>query len=485
MEAKGALIAAPLLIASITAASTAAAAKAGVKPARLAAVIGSIACLVASFAVAPLVEDSPAILSRTPALLFLDAYGALLLEKFTMAAAASLLLAMVYLDRVDDPAYYVSMVASLLGIVGVVYSGDLLSFFAFYALMNLSSYYFMAPRPSEEVGVDTGPNDSLTLYLVSDVVSMVLVASGFLILYTSSGATGIPEVVARASTEALWASLALVISGFWVKLAIFPAHAWFPGINPWAPSPSSAFMASAVRVVGFYGATRMLFTVYRPLLPALKSFMLYAALVNIAVGCLLALGQDDLKRLVTCSSVGEGGVLMMAWGVASTTALQGVFFHVLNLVLIKCLFFSSIAYFISASDRRTVYTLRGASRSMLLGSTGFLIASLSTCAMPPLNGFHSKFLVFLSLVESGLLWAACAFVVLDLLMLAVLMKAVHAMYDRYAGEGLKVREPGLGLKLLIAVLIASCLLVGLAPSMFMEGAYKAALACLNEAWMKG
>ncbi|PCN50373.1 hypothetical protein B6U99_04805 [Candidatus Geothermarchaeota archaeon ex4572_27] len=478
------MIEAPLIIAAATAAATAATSRAGLRPAKAIAAIGSMACMAASFLVAPIVEDVPAILSRGPAILFLDAYGALLLEKFTMAAAASMLLAVTYLDRLNDPAYYASMAASLLGIVGLIYSGDLVSFYAFYALMNMSSYYFMAPRPSDEVGVDTGPRDSLTLYLAFDAASMTLVALGFAVLAMSAGSTSIPVIAARAPRWALWASLALTMAGFWVKLAIVPAHAWFPGVNPWAPSPSSAFMAAAVRVTGFYGATRMLFTAYRCLLPQVKDFLLYAALVNIAVGCLLALGQDDLKRLVTCSSVGEGGVLMMAWGVASTTALQGVFFHVLNLVLIKCLFFSSIAYFIYASDRRTIYALRGASKGMLLGATGFMVASLSTCAVPPLNGFHSKFLVFLSLVEDGLIWAACAFVVLDLLMLAVLMRAVHAMYDRGA-EVQVARRPGLGLKLLIASLIASCLAIGVAPSMFMEGAYKAAIACLEEAWMVG
>ncbi|RLF07986.1 MAG: hypothetical protein DRJ69_06635 [Thermoprotei archaeon] len=476
----------PLHVAVATAAATSASTL--VRRWRLAsyvAAMGGLACLAASFMAAPLVEDTPLVLQGAPSLLFLDAYGALLLEKFAMAGAASLLLAAVYLDGLDDPAYYASLTLGLLGIVGLIYSGDLLSFTLFYALMNLSSYYFIAPRPPSEVGVDTGPRESLALYLAFDAASTALLVLGFLALALQAGSARIPDIASRLSADALWLSLPLVLGGFWIKLAVFPAHAWFPGINPWAPSPSSAFMAAAVRVVGFYGATRMLFTVYRPLLPVLKGPLLVAALVNMAAGSLLALGQDDLKRLVTCASVGEGGVLMMAWGVASLTALQGVFFHVLNLVLIKSLFFSSIALFIKSSQRRRVYTLRSAYKAMPLGVAGFLVASLSSCAVPPLNGFHSKFLVFLSMVEEGLLWVAAAFVALDLVMLAAFMRALYSMYGR-GGEPPPVRRGGgLGLEALIVALIALCFLIGLAPSMFLGSAYKAAVACLEESWMVG
>ncbi len=475
----------PLQAAIVTAVATSASAvvKRGAKLTSYVAVVGSLACLAASFLAAPLVEDTPAVLSRSPSLLFLDAYGALLLEKFTMAGAAAMLLAATYLKKLNDPAYYASLTLSLLGIVSLIYCGDLLSFLLFYLLMNLASYYFMAPRLPDEVGIDTGPRESLALYLAFDAASTILLVLGFAVLALQAGSTMIPEVASTIPPQALWLTLPLVLGGFWVKLAVFPAHIWFPGVNPWAPSPSSAFMAAAVRVVGFYGATRMLFTVYRPLLPALKDFFLAAAVVNMAAGYLLALGQDDLKRLVTCTSVGEGGVLMMAWGIANHTALQGVFFHVLNLVLIKNLFFASIALFIQSSQGRRIYALKGAYKHVLLGTTGFLIASLSSCAVPPLNGFHSKFLVFLSMVEEGLLWVAAAFIVLDLVMLASFMRALYSMYSR-AGEGPSTqRGASWGLRALIILLIISCFLIGLAPSPFLESAHKAAVACLEESWM--
>jgi hydrogenase-4 component B len=276
----------------------------------------------------------------------------------------------------------------------------------------------------------------------------------------------------------------LALVGFGFKAGLMPVHVWLPGAHANAPSHVSAVMSGVMLKMGVYGIVRM-----TALLPAGAAWwggaVLAVGAVTSVAGIAFAVGQRDLKRLLAYSSIENMGVIAMGIGLALLgrshgrpdwvlLGMGGALFHVWNHSLFKPLLFMAAGAVIHAAGTRDIDRMGGLAKRMPRVMALFAVGAVAICALPPLNGFASEWLLYTGLFgtlggEGAVPEAALAAVALAMtgaLAVACFVKALGAVFlgePRGALEGHPPHEPGWVMQAPMVVLAALCGGAGLAP----------------------
>lgn len=199
----------------------------------------------------------------------------------------------------------------------------------------------------------------------------------------------------------------LGLLGFGTKAGFMPMHIWLPVAHPAAPTPVSALLSGVVIKVGIYGLLRLLG--WLPSLPmSCAVVMLVFGMISGVLGVLYALAQHDIKRLLAYHSVENIGIIGLGIGmgmlgqslgqpVLVALGYGGALLHVLNHALFKGLLFLSAGAVIHATGTGDIERLGGLARKTPINAALFLVAALSICGLPPLNGFVSEWILYGSL----------------------------------------------------------------------------------------
>jgi len=212
-----------------------------------------------------------------------------------------------------------------------------------------------------------------------------------------------------------------IIIGFGSKAGFVPFHAWLPDAHSQSPSPVSALLSGVTIKVAVYAIARMA-TVFFPGHGALGTFAIVLGCVTMLVGILVAYQQTDLKRMLAYSSVSQMGYIIFGLGIGSFLGLYGAVYHLLNHALNKGMLFlcsGVLLYSFGTTDMRRLGT-RKHSRWL---AVCFFVGALGIAGMPPLNGFWSKFAIYVAAGEAHLWWPLGIALFTGLLTLAVLVRA--------------------------------------------------------------
>jgi hydrogenase-4 component B len=294
-----------------------------------------------------------------------------------------------------------------------------------------------------------------------------------------------PEV-GSLSGAAGTAIFLLALFGFGCKAGIMPLHIWLPRAHAAAPSQVSALMSGVVIKSGIYGLLRII-SFYHDLPPWWGWLILVLGLVSGVMGVVFALAQNDLKRMLAYSSVENIGIIMIgigagllgvSYGLAelAVLGLAGGLLHVINHGLFKALLFLSGGAVVRATGTREMAAWGGLLQAMPLSGMFFLAGALAVCGLPPLNGFVSEWLIYLGLFRGGLvahgivglLPVVVGLALIGGLALLAFTKVFGLCFlgeSRPQSRGI-VESPRLMLSAM-AILLAACLLLGLAPQMVM------------------
>ncbi len=280
-----------------------------------------------------------------------------------------------------------------------------------------------------------------------------------------------------------WAVFLLGLAGFGSKAGLIPFHVWLPRAHPAAPSHVSALMSGVMIKMGLYGILRLLLLAGTP--PRGWGYLLMGFGAASALGGVAyALAQQDLKRLLAYSSVENVGIIFLGLGaalVARATGLQeasllaaaGALLHTLNHALFKGLLFMSGGAAAQATGTRNMEKLGGLLRRMPVTGAAFLAGSAAICALPPLNGFVSEWLLYAGFLKgalrgvgapSAVLFAAVpSLALVGGLALACFAKASGVVFlgEPRSPQALRVQERGLWMRVPMAAVGAGCLAVGL------------------------
>ncbi|MFC3124707.1 NADH-quinone oxidoreductase subunit NuoN [Pseudoroseomonas globiformis] len=339
-----------------------------------------------------------------------------------IGAALGLLLAMDWnakegLAKFEFP---LLLLFSSLGMMVMISANDLIALYMGLELLSLSLYVIAAFNRDSERSSEAGLK-----YFVLGALASGLLLYGSSLVYGFSGSTNftqIAEAVAGSDNIpfGLVIGLVFVLAALCFKVSAVPFHMWTPDVYEGAPTPVTAFFASAPKVAAVALLVRVVAVPFAELMVQWQQVLLIAAILSMILGAFAAIGQQSIKRLMAYSSIGHVGYALIGLAVGSEMGVRG-----LLLYMAIYLFTNVGAFAVLIAMRRKGRALEGIDDLAGLGKTdpamalAMTIFMLSMAGIPPLAGFFGKLYVFLAAVQGGF-WT--------LAVIGVLSSAVSAYY---------------------------------------------------------
>lgn len=289
----------------------------------------------------------------------------------------------------------------LLGMQLLLLAGDFIGFFVGWEIMTWSSYLLILRSPRTDL-------EGAQSYILFNLASAFLLLAGILVFYSLAGDFAIRPLAGLALTHKLWLTTLFGLA-FLIKVGTLPLHLWVPRSYDQAPDVFSAFLSALMSKMGVY-ALLLLLTLFPGGLadffgaflqgPAAGYALAWIGVITSLVATFKAISQEDMKRLLAYSSIAQVGYIVTAIGVGSSLAIGGALFHALVHTLVKLLLFISIAGIVLQTGMRRFIDLGQLIGRMPISFFGVLIGIIGLAGMPPLPGFASKYLIFVSLVDA-------------------------------------------------------------------------------------
>ena len=386
--------------------------------------------------------------------------------------------------------FYAMLFLLVVGVFGMVSTGDLFNFFVFLEISSLAGAALVAYRVDDGVAVEAG----LKYALLSTLGALaVLTAIG--VLFAQYNALNLATLASRLQFTTLdKIALVLLAVPLAMKCGAVPMHFWTPDSYTTAPSSVTAFLVVSSQA-SLYGLFRILFTLYGHLIQfswaTFGWFLIVLGVLSMFVGVTMAIPQKDVKRLMAYHAVSQTGYMLLGVGVGlavlgnadalaqyGRTAMAGGLFHIINHAMYKGLLFLTAGAVFYRAGTRNLNKLGGLGHDMPWTMVFFMIGALAIAGVPPFNGFASKLLIYESVFRFSPFLSIVAMIV-SILTLASFVKVFHSMFlGPRRAEFAAVREvpaPMLAGMALLAVFVVAA---GLAPQPFVDHLIRPAVDAL-------
>jgi NADH-quinone oxidoreductase subunit N len=348
-----------------------------------------------------------------------------------VAAGVSILLADGFFARSNQlrAEYPILIMLSSVGMGMMVSAGDMLTLYVGLELQSLSAYVLASFMRRDTRSAEAG----LKYFILGALASGILLY-GISLLYGFTGTTmfgGIAGAVAANGLSAgLLFGLVFTLAGLFFKASIVPFHMWTPDVYEGAPTPVTAFFASAPKVAAMAILVRVAVEALGPATGAWQQVMIFSALASTILGGVAAIGQTNIKRLLAYSSINNVGFALMGLipgteaGVASVLTYMTVYI-VMTLGSFLCVLQMRDT---DGNQLEHIAALSGLSRTRPALAAALAIFMFSLAGIPPLFGFWPKFVVFDSLVQIGMLPLAAIGITTSVIGAYYYLKIVKTMY---------------------------------------------------------
>jgi NADH-quinone oxidoreductase subunit N len=319
-----------------------------------------------------------------------------------LGSAAAIAMSMDYSRREHQEKfeYSVLILLSTLGILMLISASDLIALYLGLELMSLPLYVVAASHRDSLRSTEAGLK-----YFVLGALSSGMLLYGASLVYGFTGTVNFAGIAQAAGQGGIGLIFGIVFlfAGFCFKVSAVPFHMWTPDVYEGAPTPVTAFFASAPKVAGIAMFVRAAVVAFPGITSEWQQIVVFVSLASMLLGSFAAIGQRNIKRLMAYSSIGHMGFALI--GLASGTAegVQGVLVYMAIYVTMTLGVFAVIL-----SMRRTTGMVESidqfAGLSRTHPATAFFLAMLlfSMAGIPPLAGFFAKFYVFLAAIKAGL-----------------------------------------------------------------------------------
>ena len=348
----------------------------------------------------PVLQQSPWLGEAVNIRLALDGFSLFMLVAISLVGLAASLFSIDYMEHYGAKGnYYALYLVMIAGMNGLVLSTDLFGVYVFLEVAAVASYALVA------YGLGRDELEAAFKYLMLSVVASAFVVAAIAVIFGMTGSLDFAAVAAALKElnagAVVGVAAAFFIMGFGLKAALVPFHAWLPDAHPSAPAPISAVLSGLlIKVSGVYAMTRIFLGVFG-LTPALSGVLMLLGTVSMVVAALLALGQKDMKRMLAYSSISQVGYVVLGIGIGTPLGIAGGLFHLFNHALAKGLLFLTSGSVQQATGTRDMDDMGGLAKRMPVTAVTNLVGSLSIAGVPPLNGFWSKLLIIVALVQAG------------------------------------------------------------------------------------
>ena len=291
-----------------------------------------------------------------------------------------------------------------LSMLAVLTLRDGLSFLIAWELMAVSSFMLILFEAEKRATLKTAVN-----YLVQMHIGFMLLLFAFLVTESGTGQMSFDALPAYFASHSNIGLFLLFFAGFAVKAGFMPFHTWLPEAHPAAPSHVSAVMSGVMIKMGIYGIFRVLTSIKSDWYTIGLVLLIISAVTGL-LGILFSTVQKDLKKILAYSTIENIGIIGLGMGlgciglslhnpVLAVLGFTGSLLHVLNHSLFKSLLFFGAGSVYRATHTRNIEELGGLVHSLPRTAGLFLFGAVAICALPPLNGFISEFLLYTGFIK--------------------------------------------------------------------------------------
>ncbi len=405
--------------------------------------------------------------------LVLDGLSSLLLLAISVVSTAAMLFSARYMEQYTAKSKYLSLFLLMVaGMNGVVLSGDIFNLFVFLEIASLASYAL--------VGFGCGPEEleASFKYMVLGSIGSIFILFGVALVYGNTGTLNMAyiskTIQASGLNAGLMFALGLFITGFGLKAALVPFHAWLPDAHPSAPAPISAMLSGIlIKTLGIYALIRVVFNIFGVSIEV--GWLLVAlGILSMVAGAFLAIGQWDLKRLMAYSSISQIGYVVLGIGLGATLlakganiawaslAILGGLLHLANHAVYKSLLFLTSGSVEMSTGTRQMKQMGGLADRLPITRAACTVASASIAGVPPFAGFWSKLILVIAAVQAHLYWIAAIIVFVSLCTLIMYLKVQRYVFLGELPEALQdTKEHGGSMAVAMIFLTCLCVLMGL------------------------
>ncbi|APO67169.1 NADH-quinone oxidoreductase subunit NuoN [Rhizobium mongolense] len=345
------------------------------------------------------------------------------------------------LDKFEFP---VLLVLCTLGILLMISANDLIALYLGLELQSLAIYVVAAINRENLKSTEAGLK-----YFVLGALSSGLLLYGMSLVYGFTGHTHFDDIAQALSAEGarslgLVFGLVFILAGIAFKISAVPFHMWTPDVYEGAPTPVTAFLASAPKVAAMAMMTRIVITAFQPVIADWQQVVVFISIASMLLGSFAAIGQRNIKRLMAYSSIGHMGYALVGLAAGNQTGVTGV---MLYMVIYMVMTLGSFAIIMSMRRKdgtvvEAVDDLAGLSSTNPFMATVLTTLMFSLAGIPPLAGFFAKYFVFVAAIEAKLYALAIIGVLASVVGAYYYLRVIKLMwFDEATDEFARVSGP--------------------------------------------
>jgi len=383
--------------------------------------------------------------------------------------ALSIIFSLRYMkDRERTDFYYLMLLLVNSAMLGIVFSGDLVSFFIFWEIMSWSTFLLISYNRGSALVAGMK-------YIIMSIVGSIAMLIGILSLYATCGTLDISKICTLIpSISSGYILFILIVFGiaFGIKNAIMPLHTWLPDSYTKAPSPFTAVLSGMLTRMGIYGFLLIMYVIVGAgsalnLGPGMLKFnyiLAWLGAITIVIPTFIAMLQNDAKKLLAWHGIGQGGYMILGISFGTNLSLAGGIFHTLNHAIYIVLLFMCVGAVQYRTGERDLNSLGGLIKKMPIAFIGSLLGISGLIGVPLTNGFVSKWLIYKSLIIKGSPFLAFAALIGTWGTILSVYKFLHNMFLGQLPEKYKhIKKSPFSMQLPIVVLSFAILLFGILP----------------------
>ncbi|MBI5429492.1 MAG: oxidoreductase [Nitrosomonadales bacterium] len=372
--------------------------------------------------------------------------------------------------------FYAAFALMMAGLIGMAGSSDFFNFFAFWELMSSWALYVALVHEETE-----DARREAFKYFIFNTVGASFMFLGIAMFGSAAGSFQFADVARAApAMSTAWAggALVLVLVGMLMKAAMLPVRIDYQMHPATAPTPVSGYISAMLLKSGPYGVLKLMVLFGGATLVDRLGMVDGQSLLGNAIAVIggvtviyagaMAVVQTGIKRLLIYSTVCQLGYITMALALGTTLGVAGGLMHFVNHMMLKDILFLCAGAIMVTSHARTLDELGGLGRRMPITFGIFLFAGLSLAGIPPLNGFASKWLIYVAAFQSGHYVLGIFALIASLFTLAAILKFAHAAFMGSPGQAAEHAQEAPAIMLVpMIVLTAGCVAVGMMPGLLL------------------
>jgi len=361
------------------------------------------------------------------------------------------------------------------GSIGIIITGDIFNLFVFVEIVGITAFSLTA-----FYRVRDGAEAAFKYLLIGGLASAFLLL-GILIIYTQVGSLNMAQIAERmpeVDSNLKIIALIFFLVGLGIEAEMFPLNGWAPDAYSQAPSPTSATFAAVVSVAGVYALIRVIFTLFD--VQGTGNYLMVMGFITMMVAEIAAIKQTDLKRMLAYSSVGQVGLILIAFGIGTKLAIFGAIFLMLNHGVIKSLLFMAGSYFIYNNETKDIKALNGMHKKLPYVSFLFSLGALAIVGFPPFSAFWSKFYILMAAADTNHIFLIIGILLVTIIEITYYLRIIGRIYFGKEETEPASHKPSINALVAMTLLALFIVVIGVYPDLITTYLDSAASALLDK-----